>query len=147
MIRKQWGTLTQLQGMPGALSAMVGDGDHRLGLASLDLPPKATIDETETMLSEWGRMPAMPQKRLLIGFDCNETFDFDDGHALSRSARGETILNWALPNDLTLPLQQGAMSRPSSPTTHPSNHAGSTMSSRGDCELKGKGKCSRRRGR
>ena len=49
----------------------------------------------------------MQQKRVLIGFDCNETFDFDDGYALSRSSRGEAILHWALRNDLILPLQQG----------------------------------------
>ena len=63
MVRKPRGTLTQLHGMPGPSSAMVGEGDQQLGLASLHLPPKSTVDETETILSEWGRMAAMQQKR------------------------------------------------------------------------------------
>ena len=68
--------LTRIQGAPGVLTAIVGKDSNRTGLISAHLPPKATLDETEDMLSRIGDMPAMQQPRLVLGFDCNETFDF-----------------------------------------------------------------------
>ena len=57
----------------GALAAVVGEGDERIAIVTLHLPPKATIEQTESMRAEWGAMRAMQQKKLVVGFDCNET--------------------------------------------------------------------------
>ena len=107
LVRPHLGTLRQLQGVPGALAAVVGEEDNHIGVVSLHLPPRATLDETEAMLSTWGAMQAMRQKKVIVGFDCNETLDFDEGQVSSRTARGEAILTWAVHFDLTLPAQQG----------------------------------------
>ena len=106
LARTCMGTLGQLQGALGALAAVVGEGDERIGIVTLHLPTKATIEETESMLAEWGAMGAMQQKKLVVGFDCNETCDFDGEQVLSRTARGESILIWAIQRDLSLPCQQ-----------------------------------------
>ena len=74
LVRKHWGTLRQLQGSPGALSAVVGKHQDRLGIASLHLPPKATIEETESLLAAWGKMPAMQQQRLIVPAQRPTTF-------------------------------------------------------------------------
>ena len=91
MIRSQLGTLRQLQGTPGALAAMEDDGEDRIGILSLHLPSRATLEETEVLLVTWGKLKALTQKKVVVGFDCNESFDFDDD-----TARGETILTWIL---------------------------------------------------
>ena len=106
-VRKQLGTLKQLQGASGAIAATVGEGDDRIGIVTLHLPPKATTEETESMLTEWGKMSAMRQRYLVAGFDCNETFDFEGDQVLSRTAREKAILIWALNYDLNLPSRQG----------------------------------------
>ena len=76
-------------------------------MASLHLPPKATAEETESLLAEWEKMPVMQQQRLIVGFDCNETFDFEGDGIHSRTAWGECILMWAKRQNLPLPLQDG----------------------------------------
>ena len=86
-----------------------GENADRTGLISAHLPPKATVDKTESMLSRIGDMPAMQQPRIVLGFDCNETFDFEGEEIRSRTARGEGILVWALRYDLLLPPQQGSV--------------------------------------
>ena len=74
---------------PRALAAVDGEEDH-IGVIS------ATLDVTESMLSMWGAMHAMRQKKVIVGFDCNETFDFNEGQVSSCTARGEAILTWAV---------------------------------------------------
>ena len=54
MVRDCWGSLTRIQGAPGLLTAVVGKNKDSIGLASIHLPPKATLDETETMLAQLG---------------------------------------------------------------------------------------------
>ena len=71
----------------GALAAVADDGTDHIG-------PRATLEETESMLGTWGNTRAMSQKKVVIGFDCNETFDFDGDQVLSQTARGEAILTW-----------------------------------------------------
>ena len=63
-------------------------------------------------------MHAMQQKKVIVAFDCNETFDFDGEQVLSRTARGEAILIWAVQRDHTLPGQQGLV-----PSSFPYNTA------------------------
>ena len=92
---------------PGLLTAVVGKNKDSNGLVSIHLPPKATLDETETMLAQLGATPALQRPRLVLGFDCNETFDFEGAEVRSRTARGEAILVWAVHHELRLPLQQG----------------------------------------
>ena len=107
MVRDSWGSLTRIRGAPGLLTAVVGKHKDSIGLASIHLPPKAALDETETMLAQLGGTPVLQQPRLVLGFDCNETFDFEGAEVRSRTARGEAILVWAVHHGLRLPLQQG----------------------------------------
>ena len=51
---------------------------------------------------------SLTQTKVVVGFDCNETFAFDDeDQAASTTARGQTILMWFLRHHLRLPKQQG----------------------------------------
>ena len=107
MVRDCWGSLTRIQGAPGLPTAVVGKNKDSIGFASIHLPPKATLDETETRLAQLGGTPALQQPRLVLGFDCNETFDFEGAEVRSCTPRGEAILVWAVHHELRLPLQQG----------------------------------------
>ena len=49
------------------------------------------------------------QKKVVVGFDCNESFDFAEDQVASRTASGETILTWILSLGLHLPAQQGSV--------------------------------------
>ena len=79
----------------------------RLGVMSLHLPPKATLDQTEHLLSRWGSCRHISHPQVIVGFDTSEMFDFDlteEGRAIvtCRTARGEAILEWGAVHGLTL---------------------------------------------
>ena len=50
----------------------------------------------------------MGQTKVIVGFDCNETFDLNEEEQVrSRTARLESILRWLVRHQLRLPWQQG----------------------------------------
>ena len=74
--RREWGLLKKISEEVGTLAIEIEGGDGRpIGVVSLHLPPKPTIDETQTLLDKWGRCKPMISNLLYIGFDTNETFD------------------------------------------------------------------------
>ena len=54
--RAKWGPPTRICGEVGMLAAELRGGDRcpRLGIVSLHLPPKATVEQTQSLLGRWG---------------------------------------------------------------------------------------------
>ena len=82
-------------------------------MASLHLPPKATVEETESLLAEWEKMPAMQQQRLIWVLTAMKLSTARETAYIPEQleARAECILMWAMRQNLLLELQDGT--RPS----------------------------------
>ena len=96
-----------------------GKSDSSACICHQDPPSKKRI----TLLERWGKLKAMHQSKIVLGFDCDETFDFDEEEQVrSRSARGES---WSNINSVSVPKKEAR--RRSTPTARHNNRAGLTI--------------------